>query len=694
LKLFKFILQSFKKIQFHIEVTFLSMLIATAVIILSFSYVTTDRTIQGLSDREMHLAASAALDKVNDVSSSTFYVTSIARGIITKSQNLYTQDLINYFINAINDMPLMFYIAVTLEDGTYLSVLDISMTNITHFITRPNDPLPPGVKLAIRTINPNSTPQTETWQYLDTARNVIATENIEPITYNPNLDPLFEIMKEWPSASWTTTNAPRGHFSDQSIQSLCLSLNLPIFDRQGDFIAQISTSVSLKAIGDYISSLQVGKTGRIFVLDSKGEVVIPPLNELGPYTLQMEYAIVNTAYDLFRLTNQNYSEGEGAGVRYLTYVEDFPIPLDIPWTIVLSVPFNDFFGDILRSQRELLFITAGVFLIFGILVYFFSKHIAHPIIHLANEVDKVRSFDFENIIPVKSKIEEIITLNSSVMTMRSAMRSFGKYVPKEIIKSLIQQGEEVGLGGKRTNLTIMFSDIKDFTAISESLPVELLMPLLSAYFDVLSKIILESEGTIDKYIGDSIMAFWGAPKRVDDHAKKACLTALGCHLSCNVQPKEHRLAAWTTRFGIHTGEVIVGNIGTSDRMNFTIIGDAVNSASRIISLNKQYHTSIIISDSVLQLIGNEFITRPLDYVAVKGKVDKIMVHELVGTKEGNLKASDDRMKLCENFAQAYSLFLEGKIGEAKERFSKLSEQFPEDHPTKIYLERIAEIEKK
>ena len=173
-------------------------------------------------------------------------------------------------------------------------------------------------------------------------------------------------------------------------------------------------------------------------------------------------------------------------------------------------------------------------------------------------------------IPVKSQIEEIITLDKSITTMRSAVNSFGKYIPKEIIKSLVQQGQEIALGGERKNLVVLFSDIKDFTTISESLPVELLMPSLAAYFDVLSKIILASEGTIDKYIGDSIMAFWGAPQTVVDPVKKACLTALKCHRACNLMPKENRLAVWTTRFGIHTGEVIVGNIGTNDRMNYTM----------------------------------------------------------------------------------------------------------------------------
>lgn len=234
----------------------------------------------------------------------------------------------------------------------------------------------------------------------------------------------------------------------------------------------------------------------------------------------------------------------------------------------------------------------------------------------------------------------------------------------------------------------MFSDIKDFTSISESFPVETLLFILENYYEVLSTIILQSEGTIDKYIGDSIMAFWNAPQRVSDHVKKACLAALLCHKACNIAYREHQMCHWATRFGLHTGEVIVGNIGTNDRMNYTIIGDIVNAASRVTDLNKQYNTSIIITEEIKKEIGDDFITRPLDFILVRGKSVKIRIYELAGTAEGELAATPGQKQLFQEFTKGYDLFIEGKNSEAKQQFLEVLKQFPDDTPTKLYLERV------
>jgi adenylate cyclase len=212
------------------------------------------------------------------------------------------------------------------------------------------------------------------------------------------------------------------------------------------------------------------------------------------------------------------------------------------------------------------------------------------------------------------------------------------------------------------------------------------MRFLSDYFDVISKVVLQAGGTIDKYIGDSLMAFWGAPVASLDHAEKACLACLQCLIAIDQEKK------WYTRFGIHTGDVIVGNIGTSERINYTVIGDAVNVASRLQTINKEYQTTIIISEVVLNKIGNKFVTRPLDYVAVKGKIAKLKIFELMGTVDGQLAATAEQRQLSERFTQAYKLFEQGDLKEAKRYFLEIEKKFPSDGPTKKYLERLSAVE--
>src|SRR5262249_3090381 len=151
-------------------------------------------------------------------------------------------------------------------------------------------------------------------------------------------------------------------------------------------------------------------------------------------------------------------------------------------------------------------------------------------------------------------------------------------------------------GGERRELTILFSDIQNFTTKAESFSIDQLVPALTEYFNVLSKIITDTGGTIDKYIGDSVMAFWNAPKILHDHSIHACTAAL--RFVKRQKNTDNAFLQETTRFGIHTGEVIVGNFGSTERVNYTALGDAVNVSSRLQSLNKEYHTSILISESV------------------------------------------------------------------------------------------------
>lgn len=202
------------------------------------------------------------------------------------------------------------------------------------------------------------------------------------------------------------------------------------------------------------------------------------------------------------------------------------------------------------------------------------------------------------------------------------LHSFRLYVPPDIVKLLLEENREAVLGVDETEITILFSDIVDFSDITEEVPPEGVVQLLSQYLDELVKIVTAHQGLVDKFMGDGLMAFWNAPTSVKDHAAAACRAALAIqrrvaqlrgHWVSQDFPEVH------TRIGINSGVCLVGNIGSPDRMSFTCLGDSVNLASRINGLNKMFHTSAMISEYVRQTVGDEFVTRPLDMVAVKGK---------------------------------------------------------------------------
>jgi adenylate cyclase len=271
--------------------------------------------------------------------------------------------------------------------------------------------------------------------------------------------------------------------------------------------------------------------------------------------------------------------------------------------------------------------------------------------------------------------------------MKRGLNSFKKYVPAQLVRQLIEANEDAVIGGQRRQLTLFFSDIADFTSISEVLRPRQLSSQLSLYFNEITKVIMEERGTVDKYIGDAVMAFWGAPVEIPGHAAAACRAAL------RVQARIDKLnQAWLaegkpaffTRIGLNTGEVIVGNMGSDERLNYTAIGDPVNLASRLEGINKTYKTQIIISHNTFELCKNEIEARILDFAQVKGKAEVIAIYELLAEK-GDIATVDKEFYL--QFSLAVQLYRSQHWDEAVEQFQQLSAKRPDDYPSEIFLKR-------
>lgn len=246
---------------------------------------------------------------------------------------------------------------------------------------------------------------------------------------------------------------------------------------------------------------------------------------------------------------------------------------------------------------------------------------------------------------------------------REIRRAFGQYLSPHVVREIANDPSALTLGGKEEEITIFFSDIADFTTISEKTPPPKLVERLNLYFSLTTRIIQERGGTLDKYIGDAIMAFWGAPLKIQDHAARAVLAAL------DIQEKLNKGSEFTTRIGIHTGPAVVGNIGSDIRFNYTAIGDAVNLASRLEGLNKQFGTLIIASEATHDLACAQLEARRIGKVRVKGRLEPIDIYEPLGPKGDFGRLGEDGLR---QFAEALALFESAKFKEAKEVFTGLA----------------------
>jgi adenylate cyclase len=271
----------------------------------------------------------------------------------------------------------------------------------------------------------------------------------------------------------------------------------------------------------------------------------------------------------------------------------------------------------------------------------------------------------------------------SLEKAKAAMRAMSKYAPVDLVRRLYREKSEPVLGGELMEVSIMFSDIKGFTTFSEQLAANQLADLLGLYLDALSSIIQrETRGTIDKYIGDAIMALWNAPEPVPDHPRMACLAAVRCRDASRAlaQTDEWRgLPVFETRFGLHCANALVGHFGARDRMNYTAIGDAINLASRLEGLNKQYGTSIIASESVVERARDAFDFRLLDVVAVKGKSDAITIYEVLGNKG----EAEGLREIVTSYEAAFAAYAARDF----ERALAVLKNNPSDAPSAVLIER-------
>jgi adenylate cyclase len=264
---------------------------------------------------------------------------------------------------------------------------------------------------------------------------------------------------------------------------------------------------------------------------------------------------------------------------------------------------------------------------------------------------------------------------------------FAQYMSEAVINHLLQHPEKLKLGGERRRVTLFFSDLAGFTSLSEHLAPETVVGLLNDYLSRMTEIILEEEGTVDKFEGDAIMAFWGAPLDQEDQAVRACRAALRQAAALgdlNGELARQGLPELKVRIGLHTGEAIVGNLGSQKRFDYTVIGDTVNLASRLEGLNKFYSTNIMASEAVAADCTGAIEFRELDLVAVKGREAPVRVFEVLALK-GELTPAQAAVR--QDFAPGLELYRRARFEEAAARFSHALKHSPGDGPSRVLLSR-------
>ncbi len=556
-------------------------------------------------------------------------------------------------------------------------------------------------------IDRSKTPVSGYWKNRDKNGNITEIKPIEAgkdLEYDPRTRAWYIGAKGSGKSFWTD---PYILFSDQAPG---ITTAYPIINSEGEVLGVLSLDIALNQLSTFLRQLKIGKTGIAYIIGSKKEIIAYPdpsrlvkpiVKENGEKGLgsvnidEMGIAWVEESFRAYVKNKSDRFEFESGGKRYLGSFTNIGAALGKDWKIAVVVPENDFLERLIHMRRVVILISSVILLISVFIANLIARGISRPIAALTKEAKKIEKFELDEGSLPASTIKEIQQLNNSMFSMKLGLKTFEKYVPSELVRELIRTGQGAKLGGGSVELTIFFSDIQGFTNITETVDTEVLMNQLFEYNNELTNIIKAHKGTIDKYIGDSIMAFWGAPTPIADHAYLACSAALLCHRKLkelNEKWEREGKSILITRMGMNTGKTIVGNMGSNERMNYSVLGDSVNLASRVEGVNKNYGTHVIITHSTYRQVSDRFVCRLLDIVAVKGKTEGVRIYELIGRADEELP--EETLKLCEIFKQGFDAYLKQKWDEALKIFSQIEKEFPEDKvAAKLYIERCTEYKK-
>jgi len=661
--------------------------------LIALTYISNQGIARANADALIERFRTEAIDSIQGMFNPIKSLIRSAAMVGSQQPNFYSDNRsLKYLFSVLLHSDKLVSIYVGLADGSFRQARAINTA------TKIQDKLPPaGAKYAYRWIEParGSTP-VDHYTFLDDEHNPLGTSE-QPTTYDPRPRLWYRQTVEDGKLIITDPEvfAALGLFG--------FTIAAPIYS-DGKITGVAAADITLDGLSRFLSERKISPGTSSFILDTQGGVLANSdlaktyANEDGAVALQHITSLGNQlpaiAYSARpRDGEKPYSFSYG-GKEYVASCSMLPVRFGKSWQLFTVTPLADFTGAFDRND-ERLFVWGLIAIAVEILIiYFLSAVVSSPLERLATSVAKIEHLDGGVVPPLHSAVAEISVLSKAIDTLGATVESFAAFVPVGLVKQLINSDRKLELGGHSQFLTIFFSDLEAFSTLSEQVPTQELLTRVSAYLEVVCKAVGAEAGTIDKFIGDGVMAFWGAPALLDDHAWRACLAALRIRRAMdllNERWEREELKPLKVRIGIHSDAVLVGNIGSNERMGYTVLGDGVNIAARLEGINKEYGTQLCISHSVFREAGERLCVRPVDDVTVKGRRGKISIYELMGAFGAGPELEPDpaTIKLCRLTRLAHEALVRDDFGLALSRYHEILAEFPGDTVSRELVRRLA-----
>jgi len=543
-----------------------------------------------------------------------------------------------FFLEVLRNVPNATSVYAGYPDGSYLQFINAERQDVRRTLAAPD-----GTAFAIRTIaRRDSADPISTLQFLDSKASLIEKRDVDYASFDPRQRPWYQ------AAVQDRAPVSVGPYITGTLNVPTLTIAAPMKD---DIKVIVGINIHLLTVSRLLDARSISPRARAYIIDAGGDLVAHSdpdiMNRIIDIWSRRAGALEATAngFDTSLAKVDGLRQGPAfanGGLARIDLdgethlVQIAPVSVDGLFkgsAAAIIVPMEDLVAEANRLLvRNLL--VASAFLIAGVAASVtLARIVSRSLNRLADEARRIGDLDFGEKPPMHSWITEINTLGTALAASRHAISQFALYVPREVVRRIVNPEGRAVAKARRQDVTVLFTDIRDFTTISEQHSPEDVVDTLSAYFELLNTIAERNGGTVVQYLGDSIFVMWNAPVEDVDHAEHGCRCALAMKAAIDELNEENRANGrpeLVTRFGLHTGPAVVGSFGAASRQQYTAMGDTINVASRLEGLNKEYHTSILVSAAIRDAVGERFELRSLGLVQLKGRAEKVDLWELVG----------------------------------------------------------------
>ncbi|MFO1048797.1 MAG: adenylate/guanylate cyclase domain-containing protein [Geminicoccaceae bacterium] len=598
-----------------------------------------------------------------------------------------------YLFRILQHSDTVLNVYVGLEDGSFRQARRLHDRSIAIHGTPP----PPDAEFAYRLVEPErGTPVLDRYIFLDSRQN-----RLGEVDAASGYDPRQRSWYQRTAAAGAVTITDPEVFYAFGLVGITVAAPFSVGGRP---LGVVAADITLDSFAAYLASHRISEGSVSYLLDQDGMVLAASDGSAAARSENDQVRLRHVSAvetGLAALAYGSRPRGERTpvyafsheGRDYIASLSGFDESFGKEWQLFVVTPLDDFTGQFRSHNRRMVMLGLVAVAAQLLIIYVLASLIASPLQKLALKVDRINRLEPSRLPPLTSRIREVALLSRAIETLDSAIKAFASFVPVGLVRQLLQTEQKLELGGQSRFLTIFFSDVEGFSTMAETMPSRELLARMSTLLELISKMVHEEAGTIDKFVGDGVMAFWGAPALLEDHARHACVAALRIQLALDGLNRQWRDAGepeMRVRMGIHSDAVLVGNVGSQERMSYTVIGDGVNIASRLEGINKTYGTRICISHDTFREAGDRLCARPIDEVAVKGRRARIAIYELLGAYGvgSELEPTPAAEHLARRTRQAFAALVAGDHATALAHYREILDLVPGDRVAELHVHRL------